>query len=97
MEDFIYLFEKNKPMTDHNGVLREYIDSVKGVSASFGPNCDQMVSHGEFAVAMQREVLATAAYIALLREQGWNVPGGLEERNNWQAKIYFPHGRGTTS
>jgi hypothetical protein len=56
-----------------------------------------MVAYDDFAVAMQREVLATAAYIALLREQGWNVPGGLEERNNWQAKIYFPHGRGTTS
>lgn len=84
-------------MTDHEKVLREYVDSVNAVSALFGPSRDQRVAYDDFAVAMQREVLATAAYTSSLKEQGWSVPGGLEERNYEQAKVYFPHGIETTN
>ena len=79
-------------MTDHAQVVREYVDSVEAVSALFGPDRYEMVNFKEFSVAMQREVLATAAYVASLKEQGFAVPYGLEERNREQAKIYFPHG-----
>ena len=79
-------------MTDHSQVVRNYVDSVEAVSALFGPDRSEMVNFREFSSAMQREVLATADYVASLKEQGCVVPYGLEERNRAQAGIYFPHG-----
>lgn len=79
-------------MTDHEQVLRNYVNSVNAVAALFGPSFSERVSFDEFKVAMQKEILSTAAYVASLKEQGFNPPAGLESRNNEQAKLYFPHG-----
>ena len=45
----------------------------------------------EFSIAMQKEILATAADIASPKEQGDNVPTDHEARNSEQARIYFPN------
>ncbi len=79
-------------MTDHAQVVRKYVEAVDAVSVLFGPDRCEMVNFREFSVAMQLGVLATADYVASLKEQGFVVPYGLEERNRAQAGIYFPHG-----
>ena len=79
-------------MTDDAQVVRQYVDSVEAVSALFGPDRSEMVNFKKFSVAIQREVLAMAAYIDSLNGLGFAVPYGLEERNRKQATIYFPHG-----
>lgn len=79
-------------MTDHAQVLRDYVDSFEAVAALFGSDFKDSVTFKEFSIAMQKEILATAAYIASLKEQGFTAPAGLEARNNEQARIYFPHG-----
>lgn len=79
-------------VTDHAQVLRECVDSADPVGALFGRDRSGRVGFGELSVAMRREgVGAVAAYVASIKEQGFAVPGGLEDRNSRQAEIYFPH------
>lgn len=78
-------------MTDHEAVLRNYIKSVNAVAALFGAEFNQVVAFEDFKIAMQKEILATSAYIDSLKEQGFTVPTGLEARNLEQAKVYLEH------